>query len=178
MESKNVLVFFILTILLTISILSIFYSNSGNVSYVYAQGNLGVYWDETCTSPVTFINWGILSPGSSRTVSVYIRNEGLSPFFVSVSTSDWKPFYASSYMNLESSCTEQVNAGEVKLSKFTLKVSPNIQNVKDFSFNIQVGAEPQKLPPLSPQITILISVSLLLWLYIVTRRKRIKRLLI
>jgi hypothetical protein len=38
--------------------------------------DLKAYWDYNCTDPVTSIDFGIVQKGKSKTVTMYIRNEG------------------------------------------------------------------------------------------------------
>mgnify|MGYP006270735257 FL=1 len=37
---------------------------------------VGVFWDSNCTSPVSYIDWGMVEPGSLNNVTLYVRNQG------------------------------------------------------------------------------------------------------
>ena len=50
---------------------------------------LGIYWDSACTNRTSSISWGILEPGSNRTVTVYIRNEGNTVVTLTETVQNW-----------------------------------------------------------------------------------------
>lgn len=109
-----------------------------NVGSVKAIG-VGVYWDENCTSEVSFIDWGMLEPGSGENVTVYIRNEGNSVASLSMDTSNWIPSNASDYITLSWDYGGvSISPGEVVQVTFTLSVSASIEGVTSFSFDIVV----------------------------------------
>ena len=109
-----------------------------NVGSVKAIG-VGVYSDENCTSEVSFIDWGMLEPGSVENVTVYIRNEGNSVAGLSMETSNWSPSNASNYITLSWDYGGlSINPGEVLRVTFTLSVSASIEGVTSFSFDIVI----------------------------------------
>ena len=109
-----------------------------NVGSVKAIG-VGVYWNNSCTSEVSFIDWGMLEPGSSENVTVYIRNEGNSVASLSMDTSNWSPSNASIYITLSWDCGGvSINPGEVLPVIFTLSVSASIEGITSFSFDIVI----------------------------------------
>jgi len=75
---------------------SVVIPNTGTVKTI----GVGVYWDSGCTSQVTSIDWGTIDAGATENVVVYIRNEGTGPVTLSLSTENWSPSSASSYMDL------------------------------------------------------------------------------
>ena len=107
-----------------------------NVGTVKAVG-VGVYWDSSCSNPVTSINWGTVNPGSTKDVTVYIKNEGNAPETLSFETQNWNPATASSYMTLTRDYGSQVIpvGGVVKVT-LSLSVSITIEGVTNFSFDI------------------------------------------
>ena len=107
-----------------------------NVGSVKAVG-VGIYWDQNCTSMVSAIDWGILEPGLSKNVTVYIRNEGSSVASLSMDTSSWSPSNASNYITLNWDYDGVfLNPDEVVNVTFTLSVSASIEGVTSFSFDI------------------------------------------
>jgi len=100
---------------------------------------VGVYWDEECVNAVSQIDWGIIEPGLSTNVTVYIRNEGNVPTYISLNTTNWDPSDASKYITLSWDYSEQVlesnEAVEITLS---LLISPEVQSVTDFDFDILI----------------------------------------
>jgi hypothetical protein len=112
-------------------------SNAGSVKTV----GVGVYWDQALTNPVASINWGTIEPGLNVNRTVYIRNEGNSAATLSMSTSNWSPSSASSYMVLSWDYAGQtLNVNEVRQVKLTLSVSASITGITDFSFDITIAA--------------------------------------
>jgi len=109
-----------------------------NVGEVKAIG-VGIYWDQTCTTEVSSINWGIIEPGSSKNVTVYIRNEGNSVASLTMNASNWNPSNASDYIDLSWNYEGQViNVNEVLEVTFTLTISTEIQGIISFSFDIVI----------------------------------------
>lgn len=112
----------------------------GNSGTVKAVG-VGVYWDQACTQNVTSINWGLVEPGSSENVTVYIRNEGNAPATFSMSTSGWNPAEAATYITLRWDYNGQTVSKQAVIAvKFTLSVSSDIVGITDFSHDIIVTA--------------------------------------
>jgi len=110
-------------------------SNVGSVKTI----GVGVYWDENCTSGVSFIDWGMLEPGSSENVTVYVRNEGNSVAILSMETSNWNPSNASNYITLSWNYGGQsINIGGIVKVTFTLSVSASIEGITSFSFDILI----------------------------------------
>ena len=122
-----------------------------NVSGVnISSSNIGVYWNAEGTLPVSTINWGNVSLGSEKDVSVYVKNLGPDALILSMNTSAWNPSAASLKMYL---CWDYngKQAGSGSIVKVTLKlfVSPDISGVHNFSFDINVGVGLQKSPDIN-----------------------------
>jgi hypothetical protein len=112
-------------------------SNAGSVKTI----GVGVYWDENCANAVTSINWGIIEPGSNVNKTVYIRNEGNAAATLNMTTSNWNPVAASSYMRLIWDYAGQtLTVNEITQVKFTLTVSSDITDITNFSFDITIAA--------------------------------------
>jgi hypothetical protein len=112
-------------------------TNAGSVKTI----GVGVYWDQAMTNPVSSISWGSIEPGSNVNKTVYIRNEGNAPATLSMTTSNWNPSSASSYMTLGWNYGGQTLAvNEVRQVIFTLAVSSSVTGVTSFSFDITIAA--------------------------------------
>ena len=111
-------------------------SNYGNVSAV----GVGVYWDSSCTNMVLSIDWGALEPGSSVDKTIYIKNEGSLAVLLSLTTENWSPASASSYMTLSWTRESYVlNSGSVVQAVLTLSVSSGVSEITDFGFDIIIS---------------------------------------
>jgi hypothetical protein len=87
------------------------------------------------------INWGILEPNSQTSFTFYVRNEGNVPVTLAMTTANWNPSAASTYMVLTWNYADQkINAGENIAVTVTLSVSGNIVGINDFSFNVVIVA--------------------------------------
>jgi hypothetical protein len=108
--------------------------NTGNVKAV----GVGVYSDSACTQEVLSIQWGILDPGESRDETVYIHNEGSIAVVLSMTTENWDPVSASSYITLGWNLEEGyvLNHGQSVETVLTLSVSSSISGVESFTFDI------------------------------------------
>ncbi len=102
---------------------------------------VGIYWDSSCTNPVSSINWGVIEPGSNRTVTIYIRNEGNTAVTLSRTTQNWNPTTSSNYMTLNWTYSGQtLSVNQVLLIRLMLVVSSNISGITNFSFDITITA--------------------------------------
>ena len=112
-------------------------TNAGSVKAI----GVGVYWDQACANAVSSINWGTIEPGLNVNKTVYIRNEGNAAATLNMTTSNWNPSSASSYMTLSWDYGGQtLTVNEVRQVKLTLAVSPDITGVANFSFDITIAA--------------------------------------
>jgi hypothetical protein len=100
---------------------------------------VGVFWDSNCTNPVSFIDWGMVEPGSMNNVTVYVRNEGNVAASISLAADNWNPSNASDYLTLSWNFDgRQLNPLEVVQVTLTLIVSSSVQGIESFSFDIAV----------------------------------------
>jgi hypothetical protein len=105
--------------------------------------NVDVYWNSGCTNKTVTIDFGMLSPGTTGNVSLYVRNEGNLPVRLGLTAQNWSPANASSYMTLGWNREAQtLAAGNVIQATLLLNVSANISGISNFSFDtVIVGAE-------------------------------------
>ena len=117
-----------------------------SVSAVETVDSVGVYWDAECKNRVYSLEWGNLSPGSTRTISVYMRNEGNEPIILDLLTQNWSPLIAAQAMSLSWDYQGYpIYANQVIVTELTLAVSPGIQGVTSFTFDIRIDTEGQTL---------------------------------
>jgi hypothetical protein len=111
---------------------------------VTSQGTInaiavGVYGEAACINPVSAVDWGMLDPGATVDVTVYIRNEGTVPMTLSMTTDEWVPSEAAADLTLSWNREgSQVNPQAVVQATLTLAVSSSISDVTDFSFEITI----------------------------------------
>jgi len=112
------------------------------VGAVETVGEIGVYWDSKCTNLVSSIDWGTLTPGSAKNVSVYMRNEGNETVSLSMKTENWDPSSAYTHMILSWNYMGQsTGIGEVIKVTLTLSISTKISGITNFRFDIILEAQ-------------------------------------
>jgi len=99
--------------------------------------NLGVYSDSACTQTVTALNVGTLSPGATATQTVYIKNTGNIPETLTMTTNNWNPTNANTYLTLTWNQQNTVlNAGASIQATLTLTAAQNNGSLTTFSCDI------------------------------------------
>jgi hypothetical protein len=102
---------------------------------------LGVYSDQACTVALSSIDWGLLSPGESKSYTFYLKSLSTVNASLSLSNGNWEPSIAGSYISLSWNREQYHMApGEAILAVLTLQVSSLIQGVSSFSFDAVVTA--------------------------------------
>ena len=99
--------------------------------------NVGVYSDSGCTQNCTTLDWGAITPGNSVTRTVYVKNTGTLPVTLSMTTGNWVPSNANTYLTLTWNQGGVVlAAGNSVTAILTLTASSSAGNLTSFSFNI------------------------------------------
>jgi len=101
---------------------------------------VGVFWDSNCTNPVSYIDWGMVEPGSLNNVTVYVRNQGNVVASISLATENWNPSTASNYLALSWNYDGRpLNPLQVAQVAMTLNVSSSVHGIESFSFDIIIS---------------------------------------
>lgn len=109
-------------------------------SGVVAQAGLGVYSDPACSQSLSFINWGVMTPGSSENQVAYVKNLGNLALSLSCSSSDWYPSAAQDYIAVPwDGEGKLISPGQVLTVTFTLIISPSVTGITSFSFNYTIS---------------------------------------
>lgn len=102
---------------------------------------VGIYWDSACTNQVSSINWGVIDPGSNKTVTMYVRNEGNAGVTLTRATQNWNPSTSANYMTLNWNYAGQtLSVNQVLLIRMILVVSQTTSGITNFTFDIVVTA--------------------------------------
>lgn len=111
----------------------------GSGGTVNLPTGVGFYWDHNCTSPVSFIEWGAIQPGSTINVTLFVRNEGSQVIILNITAENWTPIETTNYMTFSSNYRRQtINPQENLQITLSLTTSPNIEKITNFSFDISV----------------------------------------
>lgn len=110
-----------------------------NAGSVVEGIGVGIYWDSACTNRTSSINWGLLDPGSNKTMTVYVRNEGNAVVTLSEATQNWNPSSASSYLTLNWNYAGQtLSVNQALEVELTLVVSPTVSGITNVTFDITI----------------------------------------
>lgn len=109
---------------------------------------VGAYWDENCENKTETIDWGVVWPGSSKNITLYLQSQSNVATKLSMNATNWEPTGIMDYMNFtwdyNNSLVQRLQVIKVT---FTLRFSSSSSfknylisnNVKEFSFDITVN---------------------------------------
>ena len=100
------------------------------------------YFDQLGTQQVTQINWGTMPPDSAVNQTIYLKNTGNTACNFTISTSNWNPANAGSWIALTYDLNGVVNVpvNSIVACVLTESISPNISGITNYSYNINVVA--------------------------------------
>ena len=132
------------TVLVAVAVISTLAAMSNSISIqnygAVKTANVGIYWDGGCTNATSIVQWGALSPGTSSSIVLYVRNEGNVALKLALTTSNWNPIAAANSMTLAwNRQGYTLNAGSTVQATLTLSVFSNITGVANFSFDIIIS---------------------------------------
>lgn len=108
-------------------------TSSGTITSI----NVAVFSDSACTTPVNTVSWGLISPGTSVSRTVYVKNTGNNPLTLNMHSESWGPSGANNSISLTwNKENAQLNADQSTAADLTLTVSPSISGILNFSVNI------------------------------------------
>jgi hypothetical protein len=108
-------------------------SSSGTVTAI----NVGVYSDSACTTELTSIDWGIISPGNSVNRTIYLKNTGYAQITLLMTKTNWNPVNADGPITLTwNRENATLNVDQVTSAILTLILSESISGITNFSVDI------------------------------------------
>jgi len=111
-------------------------ASSGLIAHV----EVGIYTDENCTFRLGSIDWGVVFPGSNKSFTLYIRNEGNVGLVFAVNMTNLAPVEASAFLSLKTDYDGHlVSPSQVLKMTLMLHVAPTAKST-DFSFDIEMSA--------------------------------------
>ena len=109
--------------------------NAGKIRTIGVQ----VFADETLTTVLDVVDWGILNPGENQSVNAWIKNTGNDAQKLVMWTESWEPVAAQNSITLSwDYVNEWIPVGDSIPVTFTLSVDSGISDVDSFSFDIWV----------------------------------------
>lgn len=114
--------------------------NLGSSGTVTTSPNIGVYSNSACTNNMTTISWGSMTAGGSTTQTIYIKNTGTGTLTLGLSSTDWSPVQASTYITMSwDKQGTQLLAGQSTQATLTITVSSSITGITNFSNIISIS---------------------------------------
>ncbi|MHA1665387.1 MAG: hypothetical protein ACTSVW_06100 [Candidatus Njordarchaeales archaeon] len=111
-----------------------------NVGVVKTVG-VKAYLDSECTQEVSSIDWGVLEPGSTKSFTIFIKNEGNVDVTLSLSSENWTPQSASTYITISWDYNgSSIAPNQVIQVNLNLQVSSSVSGIDNFSFDIVITA--------------------------------------
>lgn len=111
-----------------------------NVGTVKAIG-VAVFWDLSCTVPVTVIDWELISPGDLKGTTVYIKSTKNVNFTMTINATNWNPPEAGQYFIVDWNYTGEVlHPTDVIATLITLYLDPTVTEITTFSFDTIIEA--------------------------------------
>lgn len=102
---------------------------------------VGLYEDSASSRAVSEFRWGMVEPGLTNYIDAYLRNEGNVPIKLSLYSVNWAPANASSYMDFGWDYNDSTLDPDAMLKvTFHLSVSPDVEGVGDFAFDVIIDA--------------------------------------
>ncbi len=100
---------------------------------------IDVYSDIGCTKVITNVAWGEIEAGSSSNKNIYIKNNGDTNVVLMLSSDNWSPSGAATYMTLSWNYDgSTLSPSEVKQVKLTLSVNSACPELSNFGFDIVI----------------------------------------
>lgn len=112
--------------------------NSGLVLTI----GVSVFEDEALSRACASIVWPTLTPGDNASCLLWVRNDGNFPVVLHLNSSGWVPPQASLYLSVSWDRENEIldDYGVVNAT-LILQVSPEIQGIQSYAFNLTVSGE-------------------------------------
>lgn len=113
-------------------------STNGSVT---VTPNLGLYSDSGCTTSLSTLDWGTITPGNNQTRTVYVKNTGTgTSLTLSISTNTWNPTTANGPITISWDREgTRLTPGQSIAAVIKLTASSSIVEVTTFSVQILIS---------------------------------------
>jgi hypothetical protein len=114
--------------------------NMSSSGTIITTSNIGVYCDTRCTTNMTSIRWGSVTPGNSINQTVYVKDTGVNVITLSLATNNWSPTDANTYITISwNQQGTQLSPGQLVPAVLTLAVASNTTGITSFSNSITIS---------------------------------------
>jgi hypothetical protein len=116
------------------------------VSALETPNSIQVYWDPNCENLVKSLDWGNIFAGRTQNIDLFLRNEGDELVSLDLTAENWAPATAEQNMTLSWNYDGYpIYKDQVRNVQLALSVSPEVQGLSTFSFDIVIGSEERDL---------------------------------
>jgi hypothetical protein len=107
---------------------------------ITVTANLGLYSNTICTTSLSAIDWGTITPGNNQTRVVYVKNTGTgTSLTLSISTNTWTPSIANGPITVTwDQEGTRLAPGQSVAAVIKLTSSSSIVDVSNFSVQILI----------------------------------------
>jgi hypothetical protein len=133
----------VLVLSVVVGVLGVLYYQST----LHAHGQIktvacAAYADANGTQPITDIDWGILTPNSVLNVTIYLKNTGNAPVNWTMTTQNWNPTNASTYISTTADFKGAINTppNAIIPCVLTETIATNITGITTYSYDILITA--------------------------------------
>ena len=106
-----------------------------------SQTTLGIFSDQACSTKLSNIAWGTLTPGGTTTLVLYAKNQGSTPITLTKTMTNVNPTNAANYLTLNWDYSDQsISPNGIMKLTLSLAVSSNVQAISNFSFDTVITA--------------------------------------
>jgi hypothetical protein len=129
------------TILAGLSAAVLLYQARIPASGIMKAVGLEVYGDSACTVKLEHVDWGLLAPGESESVTCYVKSGSNVDAELFLTSEGWEPTAAAGFITVTWDCEGEIlAAGAVAAAELTLHVDAAISGVDGFSGVIVITA--------------------------------------
>jgi hypothetical protein len=116
---------------------SVIIPNAGAVKGVGVE----IYWDSACTNPTTSIVWGTMDKGSSKQVTLYVKNTGNAAATLTKTIRNWSPTTAANYFSVTWDYANQtIGVNKALQVNLTLSIASTVTAITSFNFDLIITA--------------------------------------
>ena len=100
--------------------------------------------DSQCLNLISNVEWGDINVGGSVSRMVWVKNSGEADTYLTLTTENWNPTNAGDYLSLDWDYNgNPLEPDSIRQIVLTLNVSPSIQGINAFYFDIVFVASVQ-----------------------------------
>ena len=100
---------------------------------------VGIFWDQNCSRAASEIDWGVIEPGETKSVTLYFKSNSNVNITLTLTTDNWNPSNCTQYMNVYWNYTNApLTPKSVTPIELYLQVYSNVTGIDPFTFDIIV----------------------------------------